>query len=223
MSPIGTDVAYVLSRDPALATSTAVELLDRLPDTSRIVVRHGRDAGLARVFEQGDDQECGRVQVFSAYEDTCGDPDLILGSRYESLARKLHTLYLSDNGLAEPTWDQLEEVFREANRDQAEWIHRTLQDAGFRVRLQAAGRPEPPLVLSPEEVERMSRVEHQRWSAEKLISGWTFGAIKDSAAKTHPDLVPWSELPDPEREKDRQFVRRWPELLAQVGYAVQRG
>ena len=161
-APASPDVAYVLSPDPAEATSTAVELLDRLPETSRIVVRHGRDAGLARVFEQGDRNECGRVRVFSAYEDTCGDPDLILGSRYESLAQRLHALYLSENGLSEPTWDALEETFRDANRDQAEWIHRTLQDSGFGVRLQPAGRPEPPLVLSPQEVERMSRVEHRR-------------------------------------------------------------
>ncbi len=45
-------------------------------------------------------------------------------------------------------------------------------------------------------------------------SGWV---PKDDAAKRHPRLVPWDELPDAERAKDLAAVRRIPELARRGG------
>ena len=32
------------------------------------------------------------------------------------------------------------------------------------------------------------------------------GPVKDEAAKTHPDLVPFDQLPEHEKQKDRLFM-----------------
>lgn len=44
---------------------------------------------------------------------------------------------------------------------------------------------------------------HAAWCAAKRVQGWTFGLTKDPAAKTHPCLVPYRELPERQQAKDR--------------------
>jgi len=47
---------------------------------------------------------------------------------------------------------------------------------------------------------------HDNWCARKIEDGWTFGETKDAAAKTHPCLVPFDELPSFQQEKDIVFL-----------------
>jgi hypothetical protein len=47
---------------------------------------------------------------------------------------------------------------------------------------------------------------HQSWSALKIAEGWKYGATKDPETKTHPCLVAYSELPEPQRRKDSIFL-----------------
>lgn len=53
--------------------------------------------------------------------------------------------------------------------------------------------------LTPEE-------SHQRWCDFKVADGWVYGLVKDVVAKTHPCLVPYSELPSEQRVKDYLFA-----------------
>lgn len=46
---------------------------------------------------------------------------------------------------------------------------------------------------------------HEGWLAEKRESGWTYGDQKNPDAKTHPCMVPYSELPEAQRFKDELF------------------
>lgn len=46
---------------------------------------------------------------------------------------------------------------------------------------------------------------HESWLAEKERDGWTYGEIKDAAAKTHPCFVPYEELPQEQKAKDYLF------------------
>jgi len=45
---------------------------------------------------------------------------------------------------------------------------------------------------------------HSCWMAEKERAGWAFG-LKDVAAKTHPCMRPYDELPESQRLKDVLF------------------
>lgn len=47
---------------------------------------------------------------------------------------------------------------------------------------------------------------HNRWLRYKQAEGWKLGPVKDSIDKRHPLLVPWSQLPEHEKVKDRLFV-----------------
>lgn len=47
---------------------------------------------------------------------------------------------------------------------------------------------------------------HENWMRDKLADGWKYGPTKDPAAKEHPCLVPFLQLPAQQRMKDGLFV-----------------
>jgi RyR domain len=47
--------------------------------------------------------------------------------------------------------------------------------------------------------------QHDAWMVDKVNDGWVFGEVKDPTAKTHPCLVPHSQLPEFQQVKDVLF------------------
>jgi hypothetical protein len=43
---------------------------------------------------------------------------------------------------------------------------------------------------------------HKNWMKCKIEQGWVYGEVKDFEKKTHPDIVPFDELPKVEKDKD---------------------
>jgi len=43
---------------------------------------------------------------------------------------------------------------------------------------------------------------HENWLEMKYDQGWEYGPVKDFDKKTHPDLVPYDDLPEIEKRKD---------------------
>ena len=72
------------------------------------------------------------------------------------------------------------------------------------------------------EIEELARLEHQRWSREREADGWTYGPQRDNARKIHPDLVPYDQLSESAKDKDRRAVVRIPALAALIGLVVVR-
>ena len=148
-------------------------------------------------------------------------------STTESVAQAIHQTYLRETAYAttsDPSlraWDDLPADLQESNRDQARHYAGLLAVAGYEV---AAVRPGTVSVaeLLPDEVERMAAAEHGRWASERLLAGWRWGSERDPSVRTSPYLVEWEHLPEEVRDMDRVFVRRMPELLAQVGLEVRR-
>lgn len=67
----------------------------------------------------------------------------------------------------------------------------------------------------------MAEWEHLRWCWEKWRQGYIFKpGEKDDENRTHPDLVPYSQLSDEKKELDRKPVREMPGLLAEAGYEI---
>lgn len=46
---------------------------------------------------------------------------------------------------------------------------------------------------------------HASWCQSKIDDGWTYGSVRDNAAKKHPCLVPYAALPAVQRKKDALF------------------
>lgn len=50
------------------------------------------------------------------------------------------------------------------------------------------------------------REQHEEWCRFKVADGWTFGDVKDAAAKTHPCLVDYDDLPPEQKRKDDVYI-----------------
>jgi ppGpp synthetase/RelA/SpoT-type nucleotidyltranferase len=149
-------------------------------------------------------------------------------ARWEVSGQVIHANYVSaqHKKACQPNllpWTLLRDDFKHSNRHQAACAVAMLQQCGFGVRETDPSRIDPTkIVFTPEEVERLSELEHGRWNVERLNSGWRWADKKDEALKLSPYLVSWLDLPDDIKAYDRDAVRNWPATLAQAGLEVYR-
>lgn len=64
--------------------------------------------------------------------------------------------------------------------------------------------------------------QHEQWMSDRLAAGWVLGEVKDPEAvpPTHPDLVPYDELPEFAKAKDHLFKGIVNALAGFVGVRV---
>jgi len=167
------------------------------------------------------------------------EADIVNMIMVKKLARAIHSKYLHEirnqnmvqtgNGLNisddfknkyASDFDDLPVEIKYSNMDNAIHIPTKLLSIGYRIRPVKKGFKPAALHLNDKEIETMARVEHLRWSWEKRLNGWTFDDIKNEKKKTHPSLIPYSELDEPEKEKDRELVKLIPALLKDIDYEV---
>ena len=115
-------------------------------------------------------------------------------------------------------FDELPEEIKNSNIDNAVHIPTKLLSIGYKIRQVKKGFRPTTLLLNEDEIETMSVVEHIRWSWDKRLNGWAYSNVKDETNKTHPALIPYNDLPDSEKEKDRELVRLIPSLLKDIDY-----
>lgn len=59
---------------------------------------------------------------------------------------------------------------------------------------------------------------HQEWVEAYEKNGWIYGPVRDVEKRTHPDMVPFSELGKLEQDKDYVFV-----ILCEIARDYIRG
>ena len=69
-------------------------------------------------------------------------------------------------------------------------------------------------------VERLAENNHDHWARQRIDEGWTYGPQRDDALKTHPDLVPYGDLPEEEKEYDRISVIETVKVILMLGYEI---
>nr|NIN95714.1 hypothetical protein [Anaerolineae bacterium]NIQ79150.1 hypothetical protein [Anaerolineae bacterium] len=215
------DVVYVCLDDDSLSLHTGLSLLQRLRQNAiPILMRLVEEEGLARLLRSrgGDENAYGNLHAFGLLDRVC-TPHLVLGGTHEVLARAIHDEYVraqkAEGETAETNpsvvrWEALPEEKKESNRRQVDRIGEKLRDAGCGIALQTDWDA-ASFTFAPQEVEGLARLEHERWCDEQR-----------DREETHPCLVPWERLPENEKDKDRNFVRKLPHILAGVGLQIYR-
>jgi len=56
-----------------------------------------------------------------------------------------------------------------------------------------------------------------------MQEGWHHGPRRDDTAKQHPDLVPYQQLPESEKEYDRSTVIEALKAMMALGYEIRKG
>lgn len=70
--------------------------------------------------------------------------------------------------------------------------------------------------------ERLAENAHDHWAVQRMSEGWRWGAFRDDRAKTHPDLVPYAELAESEKEYDRKTAIETLRAILKLGYRIER-
>lgn len=66
-------------------------------------------------------------------------------------------------------------------------------------------------------IEAIAENAHDVWAVARMKEGWTYGPVRDDAKKQHPDLIPYSALPDSEKEYDRLMAANTIKLVRKLG------
>lgn len=68
--------------------------------------------------------------------------------------------------------------------------------------------------------EAIAENAHDVWAEARMKEGWSYGKDRDDAKKLHPDLIPYTALPDSEKEYDRIMAFNTIKLVKKLGYDI---
>lgn len=81
-------------------------------------------------------------------------------------------------------------------------------------------------VRLPEElnelIEQMAKNVHEVWAQSRIDEGWVYGEERNDRLKQHPCLVPYEELPEIEKEYDRNTALGTLKLISKLGFKIVR-
>lgn len=222
-------IAYVCLADTVLGLSAALVLHEKLKGTGvPVIVRTRSDRGFTSLLSRMDTGSVSpSLLPFPEFPSDTDVEDLAITTR-EQIARAVHDEYLVllqreglSNPVAEIPWSGLSEEMKAASRDQADDIIRKIEMIGCDIE-HLTDWDEPLFRFTDEEIEQLAQLEHIRWMKERVLQGWQPGAERDDRRKIHPSIVPWEDLSEIEREKDRNAVRTLPATLFNVDLRIVR-
>ncbi len=187
-----------------------------------IFMKEVSQSEFSKEYAHGDDTP----DVFDAYllafggqEETATRRNIIEGAldrgaaiahmRYSAELAKKDAMSLRELQAAMRDWDDVLETYRAANRAVSDSALVKLWDAGWRP-ADKKERGETAPTIPAEMQEPMARREHDRWMAERLMSGWRptgSGEARDNELMSHDKLVGWDALSTDDRNNDVVQVR----------------
>lgn len=129
----------------------------------------------------------------------------VLRSGLDRRAGMLHDLYCRETG-DKRKWDELPPFLKASNRASADHlmtkVRLLLPEKDVRELTPETCREAAEKWKTAPDREPFRHNEHERWMRFFLLYNWRYGPEKNSEKRTHPCLVPYADLPAPEREKD---------------------
>ena len=81
-------------------------------------------------------------------------------------------------------------------------------------------------ITLPEDIleltELIAKNVHEVWAKERMDEGWTYGEERNDKLKTTPCLVPYEELPEIEKQYDRNTAYSTIKLILKLGYKISK-
>lgn len=71
-------------------------------------------------------------------------------------------------------------------------------------------------------IEQMAKNVHEVWAKNRLEQGWTYGEERNDVLKTHPCLIPYEELPQIEKDYDRDTALGTLKLINKLGFKITK-
>lgn len=71
-------------------------------------------------------------------------------------------------------------------------------------------------------VEQLARNVHDNWAIGRINDGWTYGPERNDELKQHPCLVDYDDLPESEKEYDRNTAVETLKLILKLGWEIEK-
>lgn len=71
-------------------------------------------------------------------------------------------------------------------------------------------------------VEELARNVHETWAIGRLNEGWTYGPERNDTLKQHPCLINYDELPESEKEYDRNTATATLKMILKLGWKIEK-
>ena len=71
-------------------------------------------------------------------------------------------------------------------------------------------------------VEQLAKNVHDIWAVGRLNDGWTYGPERNDALKHHPCLVDYGDLPESEKDYDRNTAMETLKMILKLGWKVEK-
>ncbi|MBQ8737575.1 MAG: Ryanodine receptor Ryr [Bacteroidaceae bacterium] len=71
-------------------------------------------------------------------------------------------------------------------------------------------------------IEQISKNVHEVWAQNRMEQGWTYGEERSDALKQHPCLIPYEELPEIEKDYDRDTAIGNLKLIHKLGFMIEK-
>ena len=68
--------------------------------------------------------------------------------------------------------------------------------------------------------ERLAEHAHDVWAQQRIAEGWRYGPARDDTRSEHPDLVPYRELTESEKEYDRAVAGGTLRAIVALGFRI---
>ena len=71
-------------------------------------------------------------------------------------------------------------------------------------------------------IEPLAKNTHEVWARQRFREGWKYGPHRDDAKKEHPCLIPYEELPEFEKQYDRNTSMETIKVILALGYRIEK-
>ena len=71
-------------------------------------------------------------------------------------------------------------------------------------------------------VEKIAKNVHEVWAQSRMEQGWTYGDERSDELRHHPCLIPYEELPEIEKDYDRDTALGTLKLICKFGFKITR-
>ena len=161
------------------------------------------------------------IEYFEVLDETISI-DVVVNEALDVTARTMHNAYVKtlisrgeavENNASLINWSDLPEHKKQANRNAAAHIDVKLRISDCVAYSAEAADAEVTFPGDEAMLESLAQLEHRRWMADKHLAGYSYGEQRDEDRMLHPDLIPWADLTEGDKQKDRDTILQIPHLL----------
>lgn len=190
-----------------------------------------RNTALVNIFSDVlEEMKSLNIELLNLDDEVCNVKTIVDNRKVEDfIAKHIHYEWAKNHaaknnisiGTMQEEWDKLKDAQKDSNRFPARHLNIKLRFANAEMTDSDGGEEFNFNNMDAETWDKIARMEHNRWVAEKLINGYVLtntlpdrklASFLNTTLKVHQDLIPYDDLPTDTQEYDKFTFKMAPEI-----------